>query len=76
MSLKITKKYGLLWFNHKCKCGNNHKIPLIYLNLIFSFKNKYYYKCNNCFYVSCIRNIQNIVIDSTDEKMKEINYRK
>lgn len=73
MSLKIKKKYGMLWYLHKCECGKVHKIPLIFLNIIFSFKEKYYYRCSNCNYVSCIYNIQNIIIDSTDEKMKEMN---
>lgn len=73
MSLKVKKKYGLLWYHYKCKCGVIHKIPLIYLNLIFSFKQKYYYRCDNCGYVSCLLNIQNIVVNSTDEKMKDMN---
>lgn len=73
MTLKLTKKYGILWYNHKCICGKTHSIPLIFLNIIFSFKEKYYFRCSNCNYVSCLRNIQNIIIDSTDEKMKEKN---
>lgn len=72
MTLKIEKKHGIRYYIHDCKCGKRHKIPLIFLNIIFSFKNKYYYRCD-CHYVSCIRNIQNIVVDSTDEKMKESN---
>lgn len=75
MSLKIKKKYGILWYTYNCKCGKKHKIPLIYLNLIFSFKHKYYHKCSNCFNVSCLKNIQNITIDSTDKKVKELNKR-
>ena len=73
MSLKIKKKYLLLWYYHKCNCGKIHKIPLLYLNIIFSFKQKYYFRCNCCGYVVCLLNIQNIVTDSTDEKMKEMN---
>lgn len=73
MSLKIKKKYGILWYYHKCQCGKIHKIPLIFLNIIFSFKQKYYYRCNCCGYVSCLCNIQNIIIKFTDKKMKKLN---
>lgn len=73
MSLKIYKKYGLLWYKHNCKCGKTYNIPLLFLNIIFSFKEKYYYRCSNCNYISCLRNVQNIVIDSTDKKIKGEN---
>lgn len=73
MSLKIKKKYGIYWYHYKCECGKMNKIPMILLNIIFSFKQKHYHRCSNCNHVSCIRNIQNLVIDSTDEKMKEKN---
>ena len=73
MSLRIKKNYGMLWYCHVCKCGKKHNIPLIILNMIFSFKHKYYYRCDNCGYVVCFRNLQNIVVDSTDKKMKELN---
>ena len=72
MSLKTRKKYGLKWYIHKCNCGKVHNIPLIFLNIFFSFRQKYYYRCD-CGYVSCLRNVQIIVVDSTDKKMKEMN---
>lgn len=75
MSLKIKKKYGIRWYTYTCNCGKHHKIPLLYLNILFSFKNKYYHKCCNCFNVVCLKNIQNIILDSTDNKLKQLNKR-
>ena len=72
-SIRIKKRYGIYWYKHKCRCGNIHYIPLLFLNIRFSFTKKIYYTCRKCGYVSCIRSLHNIITDTADKKAKLLN---
>lgn len=72
-SLRIKKRYGLYWYKHTCRCGNTTYIPLLFLNIRFSFTNKIYKTCRKCGYISSIRNIGNTNTDTADKTLKKLN---
>lgn len=72
-TLRIKKRYGIYWYKHKCRCGNIHYIPLLFLNIKFSFKKQIYYKCRKCGYILAIRNMGFIATDTTDKQIKVLN---
>lgn len=55
---------------HHCKCGAVHYYFLPYLFVLFAFRDKVYRRCNNCGELYCFKSIFNVVVDSTDHRMK------
>lgn len=72
-TLRIKKRHGIYWYKHTCKCGHITYIPLLFLNIRFSFTRKIYIQCRKCGYTSSIRCNLNIHTDTADTHMKEIN---
>lgn len=47
------KKYGFLWYRIGSCCDLDYYIPKFWLILMFVFKDKYYWKCNQCGKIHC-----------------------
>ena len=72
-TLRIKKKHGIYFYKHTCRCGNIKYIPLLFLNIRFSFNNKIYTTCKSCGYTSCIRVVEMIHSETIDQETKKMN---
>ena len=74
--MRIDKVSGRLWdyyiitCNH---CGSRIRKPVWWLKLLFIFKSKLYFTCNECHSTSCYINFFRLIHDTTDKTEKEIN---
>lgn len=74
--MRIDKVSGRLWewyivtCNH---CGAKIKKPVWWLKLLFIFKRKLYFTCNECHSTSCYINFFRLIHDTTDEQEKLMN---
>lgn len=73
---RINYNKGFLWENYKITCnhcGSAILRPVWWLKLLFIFKRRLYFVCDECHSTSCYISFFNMIHDTTDEKEKELN---
>ena len=66
------KKYGIVWCRIGSCCDMDYYIPKFLMVLMFAFKDKYYWKCDQCGKTHCIELMYHTV-PYYDKEIRENN---